>query len=269
MSFNRRCRRCCSLASVLFVCLGASGPAQGEHIELTFIVGAVPGDIVTALGGGVAIVIFDTDAPPLASDVQTVTFGAAGGRIDAVLFEVDPVTNPSAANAAPVSVVGEIESAELIYSQVGDPNIIVRLTLGDATATLTVFSPAGAFSPAMLSLPDAPEDYVVADKADFRVFGNVLADGLGVFASINRQGAFVSTIGGVSYNARLVDPPTLPPCNEADLAEPFGMLDFDDVLVFLTGFAGGELIADLAEPTCVFDFDDVLAFLIAFGAGCP
>jgi len=55
----------------------------------------------------------------------------------------------------------------------------------------------------------------------------------------------------------------------ADLAEPFGVLDFTDVLAFLTAFAGGEPAADFADPVGVFDFTDVLGFLTAFGAGCP
>jgi len=58
------------------------------------------------------------------------------------------------------------------------------------------------------------------------------------------------------------------PCNGADLAEPFGVLDFGDVLAFLTAFGAGQPAADLAAPIGVFDFADVLAFLSAFGAAC-
>ncbi len=55
----------------------------------------------------------------------------------------------------------------------------------------------------------------------------------------------------------------------ADLAEPFGQLDFSDVVAFLTAFSGMEPAADLAAPIGQFDFSDVVAFLGAFGAGCP
>ena len=58
-------------------------------------------------------------------------------------------------------------------------------------------------------------------------------------------------------------------CNEADLAEPFGMHDFADVLAFLAAFDAMDPSADLALPAGSFDFADVLAFLEAFGAGCP
>jgi len=58
------------------------------------------------------------------------------------------------------------------------------------------------------------------------------------------------------------------PC-VADLAEPFGVLDFSDVVAFLTAFGSGDPAADLAPPAGVFDFSDVVAYLAAFGAGCP
>ncbi len=58
-------------------------------------------------------------------------------------------------------------------------------------------------------------------------------------------------------------------CNAADLAAPLGVLDFSDVIAFLTAFANMEPQADLAPPFGMFDFTDVVAFLTAFGAGCP
>ena len=58
-------------------------------------------------------------------------------------------------------------------------------------------------------------------------------------------------------------------CNKADLVQPYGGLDIDDVLAFLGAFALGEEAADLAEPYGVFDVDDVLVFLSSFAAGCP
>ena len=50
-------------------------------------------------------------------------------------------------------------------------------------------------------------------------------------------------------------------CSSADLAEPFGALDFSDIAAFLTAFDAGEPLADLAEPIGVLDFSDVAAFL--------
>ncbi|MEZ6241598.1 MAG: GC-type dockerin domain-anchored protein [Phycisphaerales bacterium] len=48
-----------------------------------------------------------------------------------------------------------------------------------------------------------------------------------------------------------------------------GMLDFDDVLAFLTLFSDMNPAADLAPPFGVWDFSDVFIFLTEFGMGCP
>lgn len=57
-------------------------------------------------------------------------------------------------------------------------------------------------------------------------------------------------------------------CNDADFATPLGTLDFFDVQVFLSAFAGHEARADLTGEGA-FDFFDVQAFLSAFAGGCP
>ncbi|MEZ6241606.1 MAG: GC-type dockerin domain-anchored protein [Phycisphaerales bacterium] len=63
--------------------------------------------------------------------------------------------------------------------------------------------------------------------------------------------------------------PASPSCSSADLAEPFGSIDFSDVVAFLTAFAEGDPAADLAPPFGQLDFSDVVAYLVAFSAGCP
>jgi len=60
-----------------------------------------------------------------------------------------------------------------------------------------------------------------------------------------------------------------PPDCPADFAEPFGELNFSDVLAFLSAFGSADPAADLAEPFGELNFSDVLAFLGGFGAGCP
>lgn len=57
------------------------------------------------------------------------------------------------------------------------------------------------------------------------------------------------------------------PCT-ADLAEPFGQLDFFDIQTFLTTYATQDARADLAPPFCQIDFFDVQAYLQAFSGGC-
>ena len=54
----------------------------------------------------------------------------------------------------------------------------------------------------------------------------------------------------------------------ADFAAPFGLLDFFDVLAYLSAFDAQSPAADVAAPAGAFDFFDVLEFLAQFDAGC-
>lgn len=58
------------------------------------------------------------------------------------------------------------------------------------------------------------------------------------------------------------------PCNPADLAEPFDLLDLADITAFATGFLAMHPIADLVADG-LFDLSDINAFVTAFTAGCP
>ncbi|GEM_PF-3854498 len=58
------------------------------------------------------------------------------------------------------------------------------------------------------------------------------------------------------------------PCGPADLAEPFGLLDFFDVTEFLSEFGAGNPIADFNDDGQL-NFFDVSAFIVSFNAGCP
>lgn len=80
--------------------------------------------------------------------------------------------------------------------------------------------------------------------------------------------ADVSSIGGSGEMAQFVVIARACP-GGADLAPPYGVLDFSDILAFLSAFGAMDPAADLAAPPGVWDFSDVLAFLNAYGAGCP
>ncbi len=81
-----------------------------------------------------------------------------------------------------------------------------------------------------------------------------------------RQTSTGTTLGDAFI---VIDVETGGPCSAADLAEPFGQLDFSDVTAFLVAFSNMEAAADLAAPTGQWDFSDVVAFLGLFAAGCP
>lgn len=57
-------------------------------------------------------------------------------------------------------------------------------------------------------------------------------------------------------------------CNDADLAEPFGELNFFDVSAFLAAYNGQDQSADLNNDG-EFNFFDVSQFLSIYNSGCP
>ncbi len=126
----------------------------------------------------------------------------------------------------------------------------------------------------MLSIGDAIDvdddglgDWIIDDfrASAFTAPGLDLAEDGRVFVEVT-----LDSIDGTLTNRPAIISLMLPtPCNNADLADPLGTLNFDDVIAFLTAFAAMGAPADLAEPFGQWDFSDVVAFLTAFGAGCP
>ena len=57
-------------------------------------------------------------------------------------------------------------------------------------------------------------------------------------------------------------------CSPADLALPFGVIDFFDAMVFLQAFSSNDPLADLNDDG-EFNFFDAQLFLQAFAEGCP
>ena len=101
-----------------------------------------------------------------------------------------------------------------------------------------------------------------------------LIDGLG-FDATGKELEFLTFDGTglversvAVFSASIIERGANPGCNAADIAEPFGTLNIDDVLDYLAAFAGGLPAADLAPPEGTFNIDDVLAFLAAFAEGC-
>lgn len=58
-------------------------------------------------------------------------------------------------------------------------------------------------------------------------------------------------------------------CSRADLAEPYGSLDFNDVVAYLSAFGADDPAADIAPPMDQLDFTDVTTFLVVYSGGCP
>ncbi len=58
------------------------------------------------------------------------------------------------------------------------------------------------------------------------------------------------------------------PCNPADVAEPFGVLDLSDIGVFVLAFVQQAPAADLNQDG-IFDLNDINLFVASFKEGCP
>jgi glucose/arabinose dehydrogenase len=65
------------------------------------------------------------------------------------------------------------------------------------------------------------------------------------------------------------DPSNCDPDCPADLAEPFGSLNFFDISAYLALYNDGDPAADLAEPFGSLNFFDISAYLTSYNAGCP
>ncbi len=57
-------------------------------------------------------------------------------------------------------------------------------------------------------------------------------------------------------------------CNDADIAEPYGILDLSDISAFITAFTGQTPAADINNDG-IYDLTDITLFINAFTGGCP
>lgn len=85
--------------------------------------------------------------------------------------------------------------------------------------------------------------------------------------TLNWDGFFETSVGASITVRFYAEAPG--PCNAADIAEPFGVLDLGDIGAFTNAFVAQEPDADLAPPTGVYDLADIQAFITAFLNGCP
>lgn len=107
--------------------------------------------------------------------------------------------------------------------------------------------------------------------AGFNFGGDIGTQALNSNIDINDAGqiAFGLFLQNGTIGIYVATPVTASGCNGADVAEPYGELNIDDVLFYLDAFATSDSAADLAVPQGVFNIDDVLAFVDAFATGCP
>jgi len=175
-------------------------------------------------------------------------------------------TSLGATYATPGTPAGPVPVAGGLFSF---PSLLTALS-GNVSATGNVFGVGDINENIDLSAQDpfaAPTDgMITSDGVTVTLDGGMIT--FSGTSEILPGVASMDVAGTVTFVAT-GDAPAPAGCNLADLAEPFDVLDFTDVVAFLTAFGSMDPAADLALPAGVFDFSDVVAFLGAFGAGCP
>lgn len=155
------------------------------------------------------------------------------------------------------------------------PNGNIFVTLGSAGGVAELDGTTGAFLgdfvPADSNLPVnglAFDEYgrlmtsLIFPLSRVDAYDSTTGAPLGSFLTDGFGGASVPTIISIKPNSA---PPS---CSAADLAEPFGQLDFFDVSEFLALFGAGDMAADLNGDK-ELNFFDISTFLSVFTAGCP
>jgi len=190
--------------------------------------------------------------------VHEVRNNAAGALSTGEMVEI-PFEVTDGFSSLRVSLVWHDAPASLLANPAAVNNLDLEVITPDTTYLGNVFS-SGASTPGGVADPDNNVEMV---------FTTTLSAGSHI-ARVKATGVPVGAQGfAVVIRGKVAEKSEPGGCNEADLAVPFDVLDFNDVLAYLTAFGAMEAQADLADPAGVFDFNDVLAFLTAFGAGCP
>lgn len=102
---------------------------------------------------------------------------------------------------------------------------------------------------------------------DIDVSGLGVSEMAGIAIDDGRGEAWICSQNGVVYQLGGLEPFQGGPCSSADLAQPYGRLDFFDVQLFLQRFSAQHPSADLNQDGA-YNFFDVQIFLAAFSAGC-
>ncbi len=193
-----------------------------------------PGDFPGIAGDRFAVtatILFDAGAPPVSADKNFVVFDVEHFRADVLALKApgEPRFTLTPDNAA----------ASIVYV-VRDDTLLFSILEAERTFRLTIERPAGSFSGAMTSLPDAPADYAFDGTDNDEVSATYMrvSTAESVEAVWNPDDLYERG-ETVAYMVRQASPRDPEPCSAVDLATPFGVLNFSDVLAFLAAFGAG------------------------------
>lgn len=141
----------------------------------------------------------------------------------------------------------------------GDAGETVRLWVDPVLLRATL----SGEPPVLPDVEGGPGDDVIVGGAEALVFVNLRTHTFGGYEMFMDEVRVGGSWGDV------VPVEVEPGCNGADVAEPLGLLDLNDVTAFVSAFTSGHPVADLSEPVGLLDLSDVTAFIGAFLGGCP
>lgn len=129
---------------------------------------------------------------------------------------------------------------------------------GDTDALVPLFSPILS-----LSAGDAEMVEVVMDDTTPGVY-----EATYVFRAYNDRGLFTDPGASQDIVLHLTGEVLASGC-PADLAAPFGTLNFFDMSAFISAYNAQDDVADLAAPFGTWNFFDVSAYIDLYTSGCP
>jgi hypothetical protein len=247
-------------ASYIFGGAGAiAGPARGQGFPL-FLSQIVPGgrdpeEVHTAdlTGDGLDEVITSDRRSGTISVARAMDFGEIV-YADAISLAASgiPEAQPGEIVAVDVNTDGLRDLVYIANDAAGNRGLRLILNLGVEKETGALLFARSVPLPGDAKAASAPVGLAVADLDQ---------DGREDIIALRDADA------GGSVSAHLAGAPG--PCNGADLAPPFGVLDLSDINAFVAAFVDADPAADLAPPFGVFDLNDLTGFVTLFAGGCP
>lgn len=164
---------------------------------------------------------FSTTAGPVEVTDETIEFAIADHE-----FSITTVVGVRGTERFDLNPTNS--DAKVVYNAVSDSLAFTLTGKGDEPLdlTFTIVDPAGEFNLSMSSMP------VTGYVANGSVFSLLHASG-DAFQAIYLRPNNVFVVGAVQYSAGATSAPLPRPCNAADLAAPYGILNFFDLTAYL------------------------------------
>ncbi|MFI4898748.1 MAG: hypothetical protein ACIARR_13105 [Phycisphaerales bacterium JB059] len=194
----------------------------------------VPGDLTGVSGDRVGVTasfLFSTTSPPIAVTGHFVAFAVA---------DFDACVTDLGANPDPSRTLDPSNANALIVYYFENDVLAFTISNTDDSFSLSITRPSGPFSASMTSLPLVPSQYSFDGRPDDEVvatfLGPLMPEAADARWSPTNQYGPGET---VAYMVGFAEAPEPAPCSEVDLAAPFGLLNFTDIIAFLTAFGAG------------------------------